>query len=65
MIRSIVADKTTSVFAAQAACAALFARERSGQGQSIRLSMVFRIHRSANPTAPNPGACRRPKNPQR
>ncbi len=40
MIRTIVADKTTAVFAAQAVCAALFARERSGQGQNIRLSML-------------------------
>lgn len=40
MVRTIVADKTTAVFAAQAICAALFARERSGVGQNIRLSML-------------------------
>lgn len=40
LVRTIVADKTTAVHAAQAICAALFARERSGQGQSIHLSML-------------------------
>ena len=40
MVRTIVADKTTAVFAAQAVTAALFARERSGEGQHIRLSML-------------------------
>jgi crotonobetainyl-CoA:carnitine CoA-transferase CaiB-like acyl-CoA transferase len=40
MIRTIVADKTTAVHAAQAVCAALFARERTGDGQHIRLSML-------------------------
>jgi crotonobetainyl-CoA:carnitine CoA-transferase CaiB-like acyl-CoA transferase len=40
MVRVIMADKTTAVFAAQAVCAALFARERSGVGQHIRLSML-------------------------
>jgi crotonobetainyl-CoA:carnitine CoA-transferase CaiB-like acyl-CoA transferase len=40
MIRTIVADKTTAVYAAQAVCAALFARGRTGQGQHIRLSML-------------------------
>jgi crotonobetainyl-CoA:carnitine CoA-transferase CaiB-like acyl-CoA transferase len=40
MIRTIVADKATAVFAAQAVCAALFARERMGQGQHVRLSML-------------------------
>lgn len=40
LIRTIVADKTTAVHAAQAVCAALFARERSGEGQSIHLSML-------------------------
>jgi crotonobetainyl-CoA:carnitine CoA-transferase CaiB-like acyl-CoA transferase len=40
MIRTIVADKTTAVYAAQAVTAALFARTRSGQGQHIRLSML-------------------------
>jgi crotonobetainyl-CoA:carnitine CoA-transferase CaiB-like acyl-CoA transferase len=40
MIRTVVADKTTAVYAAQAICAALFARSRTGQGQHIRLSML-------------------------
>jgi crotonobetainyl-CoA:carnitine CoA-transferase CaiB-like acyl-CoA transferase len=44
MVRTIVADKTTAVFAAQAICAALFSRERAGpnqgKGQHIRLSML-------------------------
>ena len=40
MIRTIVADKTTAVFGAQAICAALFARERSGEGQHIQLAML-------------------------
>src|SRR6201997_5758929 len=40
MIRTIVADKTTSIFAAQAITAALFARERTGEGQHIRLAML-------------------------
>jgi crotonobetainyl-CoA:carnitine CoA-transferase CaiB-like acyl-CoA transferase len=40
MIRTIVADKTTAVYAAQAICAALVAKSRTGQGQHIRLSML-------------------------
>jgi crotonobetainyl-CoA:carnitine CoA-transferase CaiB-like acyl-CoA transferase len=40
MVRTIVADKTTAVYAAQAVCAALVARGRTGQGQHIRLSML-------------------------
>jgi crotonobetainyl-CoA:carnitine CoA-transferase CaiB-like acyl-CoA transferase len=40
MIRTIVADKTTAIFAAQAVTAALYARERTGEGQHIRLSML-------------------------
>jgi crotonobetainyl-CoA:carnitine CoA-transferase CaiB-like acyl-CoA transferase len=40
MIRTIVADKTTAVYAAQAVCAALVARGRTGQGQHIHLSML-------------------------
>jgi crotonobetainyl-CoA:carnitine CoA-transferase CaiB-like acyl-CoA transferase len=40
MIRTIVADKTTAIFAAQAVCAALYARERSGQGQHIQVAML-------------------------
>jgi crotonobetainyl-CoA:carnitine CoA-transferase CaiB-like acyl-CoA transferase len=40
MIRTIVADKTTAIFAAQAITAALFARERTGEGQHVRLAML-------------------------
>jgi crotonobetainyl-CoA:carnitine CoA-transferase CaiB-like acyl-CoA transferase len=40
MIRTIVADKTTAIFAAQAVCASLYARERTGEGQHIRLAML-------------------------
>jgi crotonobetainyl-CoA:carnitine CoA-transferase CaiB-like acyl-CoA transferase len=40
MVRTIVADKTTAVHAAQAVCAALVARARTGEGQHIRLSML-------------------------
>ena len=40
MVRTIVADKTTAVHAAQAVTAALFARERTGAGQHVRLSML-------------------------
>ncbi len=40
MFRIIIADKVTSLTAAQAVSAALFARERSGAGQHIRLSML-------------------------
>ena len=40
MIRTIVADKTTAIFAAQAVTAALFARERTGEGKHIRLAML-------------------------
>ena len=40
MIRTIVCDKTTAIFAAQAVTAALFARERTGEGQHIRVAML-------------------------
>jgi crotonobetainyl-CoA:carnitine CoA-transferase CaiB-like acyl-CoA transferase len=40
MIRTIVADKTTSVMTAQAVAAALYAREKTGQGQHIKLAML-------------------------
>jgi crotonobetainyl-CoA:carnitine CoA-transferase CaiB-like acyl-CoA transferase len=40
MIRTIVADKTTAISAAQAVTAALYARERTGDGQHIRLAML-------------------------
>ena len=40
MVRTIVPDKTTSLTAAQAITAALFARERTGKGQHVRLAML-------------------------
>jgi len=40
MIRTIVADKTTAIFAAQAITAALYGREKSGQGDHIKISML-------------------------
>ncbi len=40
MVRTIVPDKTTAVTAAQATTAALFVRERTGEGQHIRLAML-------------------------
>ena len=40
MIRTIIADKTTAIHAAQAICAALVARGRTGLGQHVRLSML-------------------------
>ena len=40
MFRIIIADKVTSVTAAQAISSALFHRERTGRGQHIKLSML-------------------------
>lgn len=40
MIRTIIPDKTTALTAAQAITAALFARERTGEGQHVRLAML-------------------------
>jgi crotonobetainyl-CoA:carnitine CoA-transferase CaiB-like acyl-CoA transferase len=40
MVRTIIPDKTTALSAAQAITAALFARERSGEGQHVRLAML-------------------------
>ncbi|WP_233165429.1 CaiB/BaiF CoA-transferase family protein [Mycobacterium sp. AT1] len=40
LIRTILPDKLTAVVAAQTLSAALFARERTGEGQHIRLSML-------------------------
>ncbi|MEM7058099.1 MAG: CoA transferase [Pseudomonadota bacterium] len=39
MVRTVVPDKTSAVTAAQAITAALFARERTGKGQHIKLAM--------------------------
>jgi len=40
LVRTILPDKLTGITAAQAITAALLARERSGQGQHVRLSML-------------------------
>ena len=40
LIRTILPDKLTAVQASQAITAALFARERTGEGQEVRLSML-------------------------
>ena len=40
MVRTIVPDKTTALTAAQAITAALLARERTGEGQHVRLAML-------------------------
>ena len=40
MIRTIVCDKTTSVYTAQAVAAALYAREKTGQGDHIQVAML-------------------------
>jgi crotonobetainyl-CoA:carnitine CoA-transferase CaiB-like acyl-CoA transferase len=40
MVRLIVPDKVTALTAAQAITAALLARERTGEGQHVRLSMI-------------------------
>ncbi len=40
LVRTVLPDKLTAVVAAQAITAALLARERSGEGQHVRLSML-------------------------
>ena len=40
MINTLICDKLTSLNAAQVICAALFARERTGVGQRVELSML-------------------------
>ncbi len=40
MFRIIIADKVTAITAAQAVSSALYAREKTGEGQHIRLSML-------------------------
>ena len=40
MIRTIIPDKTTALTAAQAITAALFSRERTGEGQHVKLAML-------------------------
>jgi crotonobetainyl-CoA:carnitine CoA-transferase CaiB-like acyl-CoA transferase len=43
LVRTIVPDKLTGIQASQAIAAALFARERSGEGQHVHLSMLDTI----------------------
>lgn len=43
LVRTILPDKLTGIQASQAIVAALFARERTGEGQHIRLSMLDTI----------------------
>ncbi|KPF62631.1 hypothetical protein IP88_14380 [alpha proteobacterium AAP81b] len=40
LVRSLIADKTTALTAAQAITAALFHRERTGQGQRLDIAML-------------------------
>ena len=40
MVRTLVADKTTAIYAAQAVTAALLARTRTGKGQYLEVSML-------------------------
>jgi crotonobetainyl-CoA:carnitine CoA-transferase CaiB-like acyl-CoA transferase len=40
MIRTIIADYTTALTAAQAITAALFSRQRNGEGQHVRIAML-------------------------
>jgi crotonobetainyl-CoA:carnitine CoA-transferase CaiB-like acyl-CoA transferase len=40
MIRTIVCDKTTAIFTAQAVSSALYAREKSGEGDHIQVAML-------------------------
>jgi crotonobetainyl-CoA:carnitine CoA-transferase CaiB-like acyl-CoA transferase len=40
MVRTIIADYTTALTSAQAIAAALFARERTGEGQHVRIAML-------------------------
>ncbi len=40
MVRTVIPDKTTALTAAQTITAALFARERTGKGQHVKLSML-------------------------
>ena len=43
LVRTILPDKLTAIQASQAITAALFARERTGEGQHVRLSMLDTI----------------------
>jgi crotonobetainyl-CoA:carnitine CoA-transferase CaiB-like acyl-CoA transferase len=43
LVRTVLPDKVSAIVAAQSIAAALFARERNGQGQHVRLSMLDAI----------------------
>lgn len=43
LVRTILPDKVTAITASQAITAALLARERSGEGQHVRLSMLASV----------------------
>jgi crotonobetainyl-CoA:carnitine CoA-transferase CaiB-like acyl-CoA transferase len=43
LVRTVLPDKVSAIVAAQSIAAALFARERSGEGQHVRLSMLDAI----------------------
>ncbi len=40
MVRTLIADKTTAIYAAQAVTSALFARTRTGDGQHVEMAML-------------------------
>ncbi|MBE7210193.1 MAG: CoA transferase [Gluconacetobacter diazotrophicus] len=44
LVRTIVPDKLSGIVAAQAIAAALFRRERTGEGQHVRLSMLDAVY---------------------
>jgi len=43
LVRTVLPDKVSAIVAAQSIAAALFARERTGEGQHVRLSMLDAI----------------------
>ena len=62
MIRTIVCDKTTAVFTAQAVAAALYAREKTGQGDHIQVAMSALVNwspiKNVRPSASATSTCR-------
>lgn len=56
MVRTLIADKTTAIYASQAITAALFRRERTGKGQHVRLSMLDTMLSYLWPEGMNPFA---------
>ena len=59
MFRIIIADKVAALSAAQAVSSALYHRERSGEGQHIRLSMLDAMHWRVAGASPGPPRGRR------